>query len=55
MALNYREACDKANIPYPPEPIAFSKFASTIIGAYDVIKKPLASEVGISPNLWEGG
>lgn len=44
VALNYKEACDKGNIPYPPEPIAFSKFASTIIGPYDVIKKPLATE-----------
>ncbi|XP_018561813.1 fumarylacetoacetate hydrolase domain-containing protein 2-like [Anoplophora glabripennis] len=44
VALNYKEACDRGNIPYPAEPIVFSKFASTIIGPYDVVKKPLASE-----------
>ncbi|KAJ8913205.1 hypothetical protein NQ315_016147 [Exocentrus adspersus] len=43
VALNYKEACDKANIPYTPEPVVFSKFASTIIGPYDVIQKPAAS------------
>ncbi|KAJ8959144.1 hypothetical protein NQ318_022405 [Aromia moschata] len=51
VGFNYREACDKINVPYPPEPITFCKFASTIVGPYDLIKKPSSSEWNWS-SLW---
>ncbi|KAI4462080.1 fumarylacetoacetate hydrolase domain-containing protein 2a-related [Holotrichia oblita] len=43
IGLNYSGHCDEQNIPYPTEPIIFSKFSSTIIGPYDTIKLPSIS------------
>ncbi|GJQ76016.1 hypothetical protein Trydic_g18069 [Trypoxylus dichotomus] len=40
VGLNYSGHCDEQNLPYPTEPIIFSKFSSTIIGPYDTIKIP---------------
>lgn len=45
IGLNYSGHCDEQNIPYPTEPIIFSKFSSTIIGPYDTIKLPSITNV----------
>ncbi|CAG9767120.1 unnamed protein product [Ceutorhynchus assimilis] len=44
IGLNYTDFCRENKIPPPPEPIVFSKFASTIIGPYDKIKHPACSK-----------
>lgn len=44
IGLNYTDYCEENRIPFPPEPIVFSKFASTIIGPYDRIKHPTCSK-----------
>ncbi|XP_064210686.1 fumarylacetoacetate hydrolase domain-containing protein 2A-like [Tribolium castaneum] len=43
VGLNYSRHCDELNIPYPHEPIIFSKFSSTIVGPYDKIELPKIS------------
>ncbi|RZC33850.1 FAA hydrolase domain containing protein [Asbolus verrucosus] len=44
VGMNYKEHCNELNMPYPLEPIIFSKFASTIVGPGDNIIKPSCSE-----------
>ncbi|CAG9838712.1 unnamed protein product [Diabrotica balteata] len=39
VASNYKDDCKMRNIPYPKEPMVFSKFASVIIGPNDPIPK----------------
>lgn len=53
VGLNYSGHCDEQNIPYPREPMIFSKFASTIIGPYDDIQLPTISNVRILPTFDE--
>ncbi|XP_030759713.1 fumarylacetoacetate hydrolase domain-containing protein 2-like [Sitophilus oryzae] len=44
IGLNYTDYCEENKIPYPKEPIVFSKFASTIIGPFDKIQHPSCSQ-----------
>nr|XP_022918517.1 fumarylacetoacetate hydrolase domain-containing protein 2 isoform X2 [Onthophagus taurus]XP_022918518.1 fumarylacetoacetate hydrolase domain-containing protein 2 isoform X2 [Onthophagus taurus] len=43
VGLNYSGHCDEQKLPYPKEPIIFSKYSSTIIGPHDAIKLPKIS------------
>ncbi|KAK6638565.1 hypothetical protein RUM43_006832 [Polyplax serrata] len=43
VGLNYKGHCKENNLPIPKQPIFFSKFSSCIIGPYDNIKYPEAS------------
>ncbi|KAL1490274.1 hypothetical protein ABEB36_012995 [Hypothenemus hampei] len=40
VGLNYSGHCDEQNIPYPKEPMFFSKFSSVVIGPNDNIVIP---------------
>jgi len=40
VGLNYREHAKESNMAVPPEPVLFSKFASSIIASGDNIVKP---------------
>nr|CAD7194991.1 unnamed protein product [Timema douglasi] len=40
VGLNYSGHCDEQNVPYPKEPVFFSKFSSCIVGPYDDVKYP---------------
>jgi len=44
VGLNYRDHAKESNMPIPPEPVLFSKFASAIIGNGDNIVKPAETE-----------
>ncbi|KAL3268173.1 hypothetical protein HHI36_007300 [Cryptolaemus montrouzieri] len=45
VGLNYKGHCDEQNIPYPKEPMIFSKFSSVITGPHDEIKLPKVSQM----------
>lgn len=47
VGLNYKGHCKENNLPIPKQPIFFSKFSSCIIGPYDNIKYPEASNVSV--------
>ncbi|XP_063238046.1 fumarylacetoacetate hydrolase domain-containing protein 2 isoform X2 [Bacillus rossius redtenbacheri] len=38
VGLNYSGHCDEQNVPYPKEPVFFSKFSSCIVGPYDDVR-----------------
>ncbi|KAJ8917831.1 hypothetical protein NQ315_010740 [Exocentrus adspersus] len=40
VGLNYKGHCEEQNIPFPKEPMIFSKFSSTIVGPYDNVVIP---------------
>ncbi|MDA0744901.1 MAG: fumarylacetoacetate hydrolase family protein [bacterium] len=43
IGLNYADHAAESNMPIPPEPVVFSKFASCIIGPGDAIEAPRSS------------
>jgi 2-keto-4-pentenoate hydratase/2-oxohepta-3-ene-1,7-dioic acid hydratase in catechol pathway len=43
VGLNYSGHCDEQHIPYPGEPMFFSKFPSVIVGPHDNIQLPSIS------------
>jgi len=43
VGLNYTGHCDEQNLPYPKEPMIFSKFSSCIVGPHDNIELPSIS------------
>lgn len=45
IGMNYKEHCDEMKVPYPPLPVVFSKFSSTIVGPFDNVEKPSVTEV----------
>ncbi|XP_018568234.1 fumarylacetoacetate hydrolase domain-containing protein 2A [Anoplophora glabripennis] len=46
IGLNYKGHCEEQNIPFPQEPMIFSKFSSTIIGPHDnVVIPPITDNV----------
>lgn len=47
VGLNYSGHCDEQNLPYPKEPMFFSKFSSTIVGPYDNVVIPAITDVSI--------
>ncbi len=44
IGLNYADHAAESNMPIPPEPVVFSKFASAIIGPGDSINLPAVSQ-----------
>jgi len=44
VGLNYRDHAKESNMPCPPEPVLFSKFASAIIADGENIVKPAETE-----------
>ncbi|XP_066253174.1 fumarylacetoacetate hydrolase domain-containing protein 2 [Euwallacea similis] len=46
VGLNYTGHCDEQNMPYPKEPMFFSKFSSVVVGPNDnVIIPPITNQV----------
>ncbi|XP_076265233.1 oxaloacetate tautomerase FAHD2A, mitochondrial [Rhynchophorus ferrugineus] len=46
VGLNYSGHCDEQNIPYPKEPMYFSKFSSVVVGPNDnVVIPPITNSV----------
>ncbi|CAH0556119.1 unnamed protein product [Brassicogethes aeneus] len=45
VGLNYSGHCDEQNVPYPKEPMIFSKWASSIVGPYDNVVLPSISSM----------
>ncbi|KAF7271660.1 hypothetical protein GWI33_015509 [Rhynchophorus ferrugineus] len=46
IGLNYSGHCDEQNIPYPKEPMYFSKFSSVVVGPNDnVVIPPITNSV----------
>jgi len=45
VGLNYSGHCDEQNVPYPKEPLIFSKFSSVIVGPNDNVVIPPITNV----------
>jgi len=41
---NYKDHCEEQGVPLPDEPVIFNKFPSVVIGPYDNIQYPTASQ-----------
>lgn len=48
VMANYKDDCDKRNVPYSKEPLIFSKFASVITGPLGEIPKADNCNVSMS-------